>query len=217
MTDSHHPNLVEPYTSLSEQREAATLGMWIFLGTEILLFGGLFAAYMVYRYIYPATFAEMSHHLNVWLGGVNTVVLLTSSLTMALAVHAIEHGRRRRSVAYLASTAGFGLVFLAIKAFEYYEEYSHGLVPLVGFEFTFEAGESVRAELFMSLYFVMTGLHALHLIIGIGLVSTLGVLCWRGAYSEEYFNPIEIGGLYWHLIDIIWVFLFPLLYLVDPV
>lgn len=216
MTDQRHPDLVEPYTSLSEQREAATLGMWIFLATEILLFGGLFAAYIVYRYMYPATFLEMSTHLNIWIGGINTVVLLTSSLTMALAVHAIEHDRQRSTVAYLASTAGLGLVFLGLKAFEYYEEYTHGLVPLAGFDFTFEAAEPIRARLFMSLYFIMTGLHALHLIIGITLVGVLAVLAWRGRFSAEYVNPVETGGLYWHLIDIVWVFLFPLLYMVAP-
>ena len=216
MTDEHHPNLIEPYESLGEQREAATLGMWVFLATEILLFGGLFAAYMVYRYTYPATFAEMSNHLNIWLGSINTGLLLTSSLTVALAVHAIEHGKRKRMVAYLGATLVFGIGFLGIKAYEYYEEYVKGLVPIEGFDFTFHGAEDIQARLFMTLYFTMTGLHAFHMIVGIGLISWLAWRGWRGAFSPEYTNPVEVGGLYWHLIDIIWVFLYPLLYLINP-
>jgi len=212
----HHPRLVEPYESLEEQREAATLGMWVFLATEILLFGGLFAVYMVYRFLYPETFVEMSQQLNVVIGTVNTVVLLTSSLTVALAVHAIEHGRRRRMIAYLVGTVGLGLVFLALKAVEYYEEYTHGLIPLAGFDFHYEGAHPERAELFMGLYFAMTGLHGFHVLAGILLMAGLAFFGWRGAYGDEYFNPVEIGGLYWHLVDIIWVFLFPLLYLIDP-
>ncbi len=215
MTD-RHPQLVEPYESLGEQREAATLGMWIFLATEILLFGGLFAVYMVYRFLYPETFQEMSGHLDVWLGTINTVVLLTSSLTVALAVHSIEHGRPGRMLVYLASTMGLGLVFLGLKAVEYYEEYVKGLVPLTGFDFTYEGAHPDQAELFMGIYFTMTGLHAVHLIAGVGIMGWLALLGWRGRFSAEYFNPVEIGGLYWHLVDIIWVFLFPLLYLISP-
>lgn len=216
MTEQPHPHLVEPYRSLSEQREAATLGMWIFLATEILLFGGVFTAYIVYRFTYPTTFSEMSGHLNVWIGSINTGVLLTSSLTMALAVHAIEHGKRKRMVAYLAATATLGTGFLGLKAYEYYEEWLHGLIPITGFDFTFEASQSIQPQLFMGLYFAMTGLHAFHLIVGLGLITGLAFLGWRGRYDERYYNPIEVGGLYWHLIDIIWVFLFPLLYLINP-
>jgi cytochrome c oxidase subunit 3 len=215
VTDKH-PQLVEPYESLGEQREAATLGMWIFLATEILLFGGLFTIYIVYRFLYPETFQEMSGHLDVWLGTINTVVLLTSSLTVALAVHSIEHGRPRRMLVYLVSTVGLGLAFLGIKGVEYYEEYLNGLVPLAGFDFTYEGAHPDQAELFMGIYFTMTGLHAVHLIAGIGIMGWLAILGWRGRFSEEYFNPVETGGLYWHLVDIIWVFLFPLLYLISP-
>ncbi|MFB6350988.1 MAG: cytochrome c oxidase subunit 3 [Bradymonadaceae bacterium] len=216
MTEQHHPHLVEPYTSLSEQREAATLGMWIFLATELLLFGGLFLAYIVYRYTYPVTFHEMSGHLNIWIGTINTVILLTSSLTMALAVHAIEHDRERPMLGYLAATASLGTVFLILKAYEYYEEWLHGLVPLIQFDFTFQATQPIEPKLFMSLYFAMTGLHAFHLVVGILLISGIAYFGWRGDYSAEYSNPVEIGGLYWHLIDIIWVFLYPLLYLLQP-
>jgi cytochrome c oxidase subunit 3 len=186
--------------------------MWIFLATEVLFFGGLFATYSTYRGLYPDAFAAASHEMVVWAGTLNTVVLITSSLTMALAVHAAQLGERKRVVMLLAVTMLLGAVFLGVKAFEYYTEFSEHHVPGLGFEF--DARYVRQAQLFFSLYFVMTGLHALHMIIGLGVMTVMLWWAWRGTITKEYYSPIEISGLYWHFVDIVWIFLFPLLYLV---
>ncbi len=204
--------LAHHFENLEQQREAGTLGMWVFLVTEIMFFGGLFMAYIVYRTWYPAAFAEASHHLDVKLGGVNTVVLIVSSLTMALAVYSIQVGARRSTMIYLALTLALGLVFLGIKFIEYKHKFEDGLIPGAGFKF--EGPYYADAQMFFTLYFTMTGLHALHMIIGVGILSVLIALVWRGKFSPEYHAPVELSGLYWHFVDIIWMFLFPLLYLV---
>ena len=188
------------------------LGMWVFLVTEVLFFGGLFLTYTIYRHAYPSAFTAGSHELIVWAGTTNTVVLITSSLTMALAVAAAQAGQRRALMAFLAVTMALGCVFLGIKAFEYYKEYVERHVP--GHGFKFEAEYARQAQIFFSLYFMMTGLHALHMIIGLGVMAVMFWLSWRGTITPDYSSPIEISGLYWHFVDIVWIFLFPLLYLV---
>jgi cytochrome c oxidase subunit 3 len=207
-------HLLEPhFADLEHQQQAAALGMWIFLATEVMFFGGLFTAYTIYRLEYPDAFAEASRHLNVTLGAVNTVVLLTSSLTMALAVHAAQLGRRRLLTLCLALTALLGTAFLVIKAFEYYGDYVDRLTP--GLAFAADDWQSPQqVKLFLIIYYVMTGIHALHLIIGIGVVVVLLRIAWTGRYGPAYHGPIEVGGLYWHFVDVIWIFLLPLLYLV---
>jgi cytochrome c oxidase subunit 3 len=208
----HHPALAHHFDSLAQQSEATTLGMWVFLVTEVLFFGGLFATYMIYRSWYPDAFAAASHELDVTLGTINTVVLITSSLTMALAVHAAQLGQRRALMLFLILTVVLGGAFLGIKSVEYYHKFVEHHVP--GPSFQFEAEHIRHAQIFFSLYFVMTGLHAVHMIIGIGIMLVMLHWSWNGTITEEYFSPIEISGLYWHFVDIVWIFLFPLLYLI---
>ncbi len=204
--------LAHQFEDLAQQREVASLGMWVFLATEVLFFGGLFLVYSVYRGWYPAAFAAGSHELLVWAGTLNTVVLISSSLTMALAVHAAEVGDRRALVLLLLATMALGCVFLGVKAFEYRTEYLEHHIPGWGFEFAPE--HFLHAQIFFALYFVMTGFHALHMIIGLGVMAVMAWLSWRGRITPEYPAPIEVAGLYWHFVDIVWIFLFPLLYLI---
>jgi cytochrome c oxidase subunit 3 len=209
----HSTALAHQFDDLEQQKEAATLGMWVFLVTEVLFFGGLFMVYTVYRSWYPREFAASSRELVVWAGTVNTFVLITSSLTMALAVHAAQLGRRRPLVTFLLLTMLLGCVFLGIKAFEYYTEWKEHHIPGAGFHFS-EAELAPHAQIFFSLYFLMTGLHALHMVIGLGIMSVMVWWASSGIITEEYNSPIEISGLYWHFVDIVWIFLFPLLYLI---
>ena len=209
---AHHPALAHHFDSLAQQSEATTLGMWVFLVTEVLFFGGLFATYMIYRSWYPDAFAAASHELDVTLGTINTVVLITSSLTMALAVHAAQLGQRKALMLFLIATMILGGAFLGIKSVEYYHKFVEHHVP--GPTFQFEAEHFRHAQIFFSLYFVMTGLHAVHMIIGIGIMLVMLYWSWNGTITEEYSSPIEISGLYWHFVDIVWIFLFPLLYLI---
>jgi cytochrome c oxidase subunit 3 len=209
---SHHPALAHQFDSLDRQNEAATLGMWVFLATEVLFFGGLFLTYAIYRSWYPQAFAAASHELDVTLGAINTAVLITSSLTMALAVHAAEAGRRNLLMTLLVVTMILGGVFLGIKSVEYYRKFIEHHVPGPGF--AFEPEYARHAQIFFSLYFLMTGLHALHMIIGLGIMLVMLAWTWRGTVTAEYYSPIEISGLYWHFVDIVWIFLFPLLYLI---
>jgi cytochrome c oxidase subunit 3 len=208
----HHPALAHHFDDLGRQEEASTLGMWIFLMTEVLFFGGLFAAYSVYRNWYPDAFAAASHSLDIVLGTINTAVLITSSLTMALAVNAAQTGLRRLQMLFLVLTMALGVIFLGIKAVEYAQKFTEHHMP--GPAFHFEKAElSQHAQIFFSLYFVMTGLHALHMIIGLGIMAWMLWWSWSGRITREYASPIEIAGLYWHFVDIVWIFLFPLLYL----
>jgi cytochrome c oxidase subunit 3 len=208
----HPAALAHQFDDLAQQREAATLGMWVFLVTEVLFFGGLFLVYSVYRTIYPAAFAAASHELDVMLGSINTVVLITSSLTMALGVRAAQTGQRRLLLIFLIATMVLGATFLGIKSVEYYHKFVEHHVPGPGF--VFEAEHARHAQIFFSLYFVMTGLHAVHMIIGLGIMAVMLWWSWRGTITTEYYSPIEISGLYWHFVDIVWIFLFPLLYLI---
>jgi len=200
------------FDDLEQQHESASLGMWAFIATEVMFFGGLFMAYIAYRYSYPDAFTAASRRLEELLGGINTAVLLTSSLTMALAVHAAQTGRRKPLAAFLLITLLLGVVFMGIKALEYYHEYEEGLIP--AFNFTYAGADAQKVQLFFVLYFLMTGLHAIHLTIGIGVLLVVALLAWRGRFPPERATPVEIVGLYWHFVDIVWVFLFPLLYLI---
>jgi cytochrome c oxidase subunit 3 len=201
----------EQFDDLEQQHQAATFGMWVFLITEVMLFGGMFTAYTAYRFFYAEGFAEGSSHMSIVLGSVNTVVLIVSSLTMALAVHAAQTGTRGKLVGFLGATLVLGLVFIGIKAVEYWQHYQEGLVP--GLRFTFEGALAKPVELFFLFYFIMTGIHAVHLTIGVGVVSTLLVMARRGHFTPDAHDPIEVVGLYWHFVDMVWIFLLPLLYL----
>jgi cytochrome c oxidase subunit 3 len=207
----HHPRLQHHFHSMEQQLEASILGMWVFLVTEVMFFGGLFLAYIVYRTTYPDAWVKGSQELNVILGGINTAVLICSSLTMALAVRSAQVGSRRGQIVNLILTIIFGSTFLVIKYFEYAAKFEHHLVP--GPHFGPEPPLPFGAEIFFSLYFIMTGIHALHMVVGIGLMTVILVMAWRGRFGPGYYGPIEVSGLYWHFVDIVWIFLFPLLYL----
>lgn len=205
------------FETLHQQREAGLLGMWIFLATELMIFGGLLTAYAIYRAEYPAEFKEGSKHLNLLIGAVNTVVLLTSSLTMALAVRAAQVGLRKRTVWLLLLTAALGAAFMGLKAVEYYSDYKENLMPGVAFqpkEWSDKGLVPEHVELFLILYYFMTLLHAVHLTIGIVLLMIIAHLAWRGKFSPSSYGGVEASGLYWHFIDIVWIFLLPLLYLI---
>lgn len=206
------PGLAHHFDSYEQQKDSSTLGMWTFLVTEILFFGGLFAAYGLYRTSFPDAFREGSHELDITLGCFNTVVLIASSLTMALAVRGGQIGRSRFAAAMLALTMALGTVFLVVKGFEYHDKFVHHHVP--GPAFHFEGPEANHVQMFFVIYFAMTGLHALHMIIGIVLVGYVALRAWSGAYTPANYNFLEGTGLYWHFVDLVWIFLFPLLYLI---
>jgi len=210
---AHHPALQHHFDTLGQQQEAATLGMWLFLITEVMFFGGLFLAYMLYRVWYPEAWSEASLELDVVLGGVNTVVLIGSSLTMAFAVRSAQTSQRKATVVWLILTMLLGLTFLVIKYFEYAEKFEHHHVP--GPNFMFPGPYGAQAQIYFSLYFLMTGLHATHMLIGFVLLSVIAWMAHKGRFSSEWYTPVEMSGLYWHFVDIVWIFLFPLLYLVD--
>jgi cytochrome c oxidase subunit 3 len=210
MTDRAY--VVEPYEEPAQQHEAAQLGIWVFLATEVMLFGGIFMSILVFRVGYEAVAREASGHLDLWIGGLNTAVLLTSSLTMVLAVTAAREGRVARTVWGLLGTAALGLLFLGIKGYEYRSEYAEGLMPGVGPPFPLEPA---AAELFFNLYFAATGLHALHLLCGIvAVLAFVWAVGMRRLHLPARSTPVEGLGIYWHLVDIVWVFLYPVLYLV---
>lgn len=287
--DYHPPGLQHQFEDMKQQEESVSIGMWAFLVQEIMFFGGLFTAYLVFRSRYPMAFAAGSNHLDAFLGGLNTLVLIVSSLTMALTVYYAQKGKRMAQVYLIIATMFFGCVFLGVKYFEYRDKYIHGLVPVTGlnqkskahgntepkesssFVLPFETKASAATEtktaehvpnprgefrwddekgkeivleaqkgkyltkyeevgyftdgeydnakftnkvrIFFWIYFVMTGLHALHMIVGLGIMTWLLVMAWRGSYTADYYSPVEISGLYWHFVDIVWIFLFPLLYL----
>jgi cytochrome c oxidase subunit 3 len=207
----HHPRLQHHFFSMEQQLEASILGMWVFLVTEVMFFGGLFLAYIVYRTMYPLAWEKSSQELNVILGGINTAVLICSSLTMALAVRSAQVGSRRGQIVNLILTMIFGSTFLVIKYFEYAAKFEHHLVP--GPHFGPTPALPFGSQIFFSLYFIMTGIHALHMVVGLGLMSVMLTMAWRGRFGPDYYGPIEVSGLYWHFVDIVWIFLFPLLYL----
>ncbi len=226
---------LEPqFRDLEQQHEAASLGMWVFLATEVMFFGTLFCGLGAYRFLYQEAFEKASEKLNWIIGGINTVVLLVSSLFMVLAVHYSKHGERRRTVLYLGLTAALGVCFLCLKGLEYYTDYRDDLIP----GWRFEDREWIDAKyrppgepapkdqkarlrpedvphvkLFLMFYWVMTGLHGLHVTIGIGVVLVIMAMAWRGHFSPAYYSPVDVTGLYWHFVDTVWIFLLPMLYL----
>lgn len=204
--------LAHHFDDLEQQRDAASFGMWVFLVTEVMFFGGLFAGYTIYRVMYPQGFIEGSHHLDIMLGGINTVVLIASSLTVAMSVYSAQTGRRKGIIAYLIATIVLGLVFLGIKALEYSHKFHDGMVP--GSNFRLTGPHAREVELFNYFYFAMTGMHAFHMIIGVGIMSVIVWMAAKGRFTRDYHSPVEVSGLYWHFVDIIWIFLFPLLYLI---
>jgi cytochrome c oxidase subunit 3 len=216
------PELRHHFADVTQQRNAASLGMWVFLATEIMFFGGMFCGYLIYRREYFSAFAAGSRSLNLYAGTLNTAVLICSSLTVALSVRAAQLGKRRQLIGLLFATLFFGIVFLAIKGYEWREEYVNHHVPT----FAFSADDLVRenpnlhidapaTKIFFSLYFALTGVHAAHMLVGIGIFTVITFMAWRGKFSPEYHTPVEIAGLYWHFVDIVWIYLFPLLYLID--
>jgi cytochrome c oxidase subunit III len=211
---AHHPRLQHHFDSLDQQLYASTFGMWVFLVTEVLFFGGLFMAYIVYRIWYPDMFVHASAHLNITLGAINTAVLIGSSLTMAYAVNAAQRGAPpREQVLWLLGTMLLGSVFLGIKVVEYADKIKHTLVPGPNFHFEDPAYQAT-AQIYYSLYFALTGLHASHMIIGIVIMAVIARMAAKGSFDSTWYTPVEIMGLYWHFVDLVWIFLFPLLYLI---
>jgi cytochrome c oxidase subunit III len=205
--------LAHHFENLEQQRRTETLGMWAFLATEIMIFGGLFLGYTVYQTMYRDAFEAASAKLNVLIGAINTAVLLTSSLTMALSVYAARTDRRRMLVTCLSLTVLLGLTFLVFKAIEYYTDYKDNLVPLLAFDEK-EWEHPGHVQLFLMFYYMMTGLHATHMIVGMAILAWLIVRAWGGEFSPVHYMPVDITGLYWHFVDVIWIFLLPLLYLI---
>lgn len=199
------------FDTLEQQNAASEMGMWVFLATEIILFSGLFLGFTTMRLTYPAAFQLGSRHTEFALGTLNTAVLLLSSMTMALAVSASHKGKRKQLVLLLLLTLALGVIFLGIKGFEYYLDWQKHEIPGDGFAWT--EAEPQHVQLFFLFYFFMTGLHAVHLTVGIGVVAIVAFLAWRRSDTAAHSTPIELTGLYWHLVDIVWVFLYPLLYL----
>jgi cytochrome c oxidase subunit 3 len=195
--------------SVHRDDQGAKLGMWLFLVTEIVLFGGLFIAYSYMRYRYPAEFHHAGSELNVRLGVINTMVLLTSSLTVALSIVAIQRAEIRTTISLLSVTVGLGLTFLVIKGFEWAAKFQHGLYPSSAHLATLPPGEQV----FFGLYYTMTGLHGLHVLVGVSVLAVLARMVARGSIRQDRFIHLDNGGLYWHLVDVIWIFLLPLFYL----
>ena len=281
-THEHHhpPGLQHQFEDMKQQEDSVSIGMWLFLVQEIMFFGGLFTVYLVFRSKYPMAFAAGSNHLDAFWGGLNTIVLIVSSLTMALTVYYAQKGNRNMQVILILLTMIFGATFLGVKAIEYTDKYNHGTIPVAGwnkkvkedrnaehantplkpcyeaghgstehayvnprgeFQWTdcslvklaqdhnyLTADEKIgyfsngqidlnkfrgKVQIFFWIYFVMTGLHALHMIVGLGLMTWLLWKAWKGTFSAEYYMPVEMSGLYWHFVDIVWIFLFPLLYL----
>ena len=244
--EGHPPHLKHYFVSSEQQFDAAKLGMWLFLVTEILLFGGMFVAYGIYRAMYPELFVEASTQLDTMMGGLNTLVLLGSSLTVAWSIRAIQMDNKKLCMWLLVATVALAGVFMVVKYFEYTHKFELGIFPGANFvyaegtPFTLDALEAgaqtavigeghgdghyapgdhglsnQRAGLFFSIYYVMTGIHGIHVLIGMIAISILAWKTWKGKYSSAWYTPIENTGLYWHVVDVIWIFLFPLMYLIS--
>ncbi len=200
------------FESLEKQTHAARLGMWLFLATEVLLFTALFAAYGVYRYLYTSTFSEASRHIETWIGLTNTVVLVTSSFTVATGLHFATVGKGKLTALFFFLSVGLALVFLGFKYVEYSHHFQEGQLP--GRFYSYREVSGPGASLFFTLYFLITGLHGIHVVVGMTVLAVVGVLAFRGRFDAEYHTPVELAGLYWHLVDLIWIFVFPLIYLI---
>lgn len=206
-------NLPAQFDDAKQRYSADLAGMWVFLSTEVLFFGGLFLVYTVYRHAYPGVFMEAGHELDKLLGSLNTGILLTSSFTIAVAGHVAERGHIKTARSCLLITALLGVIFLVIKGFEWSKEYHHHLVPFISRPFEYSGSHPDQAKLFFNLYFTMTGLHALHLLIGVGLVLAIFLLSLKET-GHTFHRQAEVTALYWHFVDIVWVFLFPVFYLI---
>ena len=215
-TEEHNPNLRHHFDTMAQQFDSATLGMWVFLLTEIMFFGGMFGAYTVYRGMYPEAFASTSKHMDAFWGGLNTAVLIVSSLTMVLAVRAARLGQQKALQIFLVLTMIFGLAFLGVKAIEYHAHWVERMVPYWNWDPNYDGQPQYarQAQILFCFYFFMTGFHALHMVVGVSLMLVILMMARRGSFNAEYFTPVEISGLYWHFVDIVWIFLFPLLYLI---
>jgi cytochrome c oxidase subunit 3 len=215
-----HDELAHQFENMEQQQDADTFGIWVFLVTEIMFFGGMFASYAIYRYFYFSAFEGGSHILDARIGAANTMVLLASSLTMALSVHSARMDNRRALVLFLVATMVLGGVFLGVKAYEYNQKFVEHVVPGLDWAPQGEVlaqvapGGVQHAQMFFIFYFAMTGLHAMHMVVGLGLLLWLVLRARKGNFSHRYFAPVEVVGLYWHFVDIVWIFLFPLLYLI---
>lgn len=208
-----HPSfLAHHFADVEQQKESAKLGMWFFLLTEVLTFGGLFCAYAVYRSWYPEMFSQAHLQLDVAMGTINTIVLITSSVTMALAIRSMQLNQKSNTMWFLLTTLILAGTFLVIKYFEYSHKFHVGQLP--GRFYFFEGVEANNPHIFFSIYFMMTGLHGIHVLGGMALISWLMWKTSRNSFSSEYYTPIEMTGLFWHLVDLIWIFLFPLFYLI---
>jgi len=210
--DARPAHLQHHFVTSEQQFDAAKMGMWLFLVTEILLFCGMFVAYAVFRSWHPEVFAVASTLLDTNMGALNTVVLLTSSLTVALAIRAIQADNQKWLFINLVLTLLLAGCFLVVKYFEYTHKFDLGIFP--GENYAYEGLDMAIVPIFFSIYFVMTGIHGFHVLVGIGVISWVAVQAKKGRYSSEYYTHVELSGLYWHLVDIIWIFLFPLLYLI---
>ena len=209
----HEPGLRHHFDDSAQQLDSSTLGMWVFLVTEVMFFGGMFGAYTVYRSMYPEAFASTSHFMNVTIGAINTGVLIFSSFTMVMAVRSAQLGRKKAIIAFLVLTLILGCVFLSLKYVEYHEKWVDHHIPGPGFQYQ-DPRYVHQAQILFFLYFAMTGMHAIHMIVGAGLLTTLIVMAARNRFSSAWYTPVEMIGLYWHFVDIVWIFLFPLLYLI---
>ena len=227
IVEQGHEVVAHHFENAEQQYESSTLGMWIFLVTEVMFFGGLFGAYGVYRANFPGEFVAGSKMMDIRLGAFNTVMLIASSLTMALAVRCGQLGDRKKIVRWLIATMIFGSIFLGVKAIEYHHKWEEHLIPGPDFNFNLEEAKELgkedpsfpasvgpQVQILFSLYFAMTGMHAVHMIIGIGVLLWLTSQAAAGKYTASYYTPVEVCGLYWHFVDIVWIFLFPLLYLI---
>jgi cytochrome c oxidase subunit 3 len=209
----HEPELRHHFDDSAQQFHSATLGMWVFLITEIMFFGGMFGAYTVYRKIYPEAFASTSQFMNVTIGAINTGVLIFSSFTMVLAVRSAQLGQKKALIAFLVLTLILGCIFLTLKYVEYHEKWVDHHIPGPAFQYA-DTRYFHQAQILFFLYFAMTGMHAIHMIVGAGLLTILIAMAARNRFSSAWYTPVEMIGLYWHFVDIIWIFLFPLLYLI---
>ncbi|MBB3230947.1 cytochrome c oxidase subunit 3 [Halomonas stenophila] len=205
--------VADQFDDIDQQREANLFGMWLFLATELLLFGGVFAGFVVFRVIHGEAFAEAAGHLDLALGTLNTALLLTSGLTMALAEQLVNAARRRAALAMLLATLALGAAFLAIKAYEWHHEYMERLMPVLGLPFEYPGKHPQQAELFFNFYFALTGLHAFHMLVGLCILGVLAILTWRWRDPPRIARQVQISGLYWAFVDVLWVVVFTLLYL----
>lgn len=203
----------EQFDDLDQQIQTDLMGMWVFLVSETLMFGALFASFTILRIQHADVFAEAAHHLKLTLGAANTGILLTSGLTVAMSEQAVTHARRRTALALLLISLVLGGAFLCIKFYEWYHEYTERLMPVLGLPFHFPGPHDAVAQLFFNLYYLMTGLHALHMIVGLGILAVILVQIARWPEPGRVARQTRIAGLYWHFVDVVWVFIFTLLYL----